>query len=100
MCKLFILLFVLSTGCAKILTDQTDTTITDVAGTKTRTIKTKATGYTFMAGKQHLDKLRTTNTDKTQGMSVGSVEQESDASPLARAISEGATTAALKHVKP
>jgi uncharacterized protein YceK len=95
-----VVLFVLLAGCAHIETDQTDTTITDVAGVKTRTIKTRATGYTFMAGKQHLDKLRTTNTDKTQGMSVGSVEQESDASPLAKAISEGATTAALKFAKP
>jgi hypothetical protein len=97
---LAVVLIYLPAGCARIVTDQTDTTTTKPDGTRIRTVSTRAAGGTFLASKQHLDKLRTTQTDKTQGMSVGAIDQETDTAPLAKAIAEGATAAAIKAVKP
>lgn len=88
------------TGCARFYTDQTDTTTVAPDGTETRTIKTKAAGTTFAAGKQALAGWKATQTDKTQGASVNGLGQESDASNLTKALGEGVAAALIKAAQP
>lgn len=97
-CHFFLL--TLAAGCARFATTQTDTTTIAPDGTETRTITTKAAGTTFAAGKQALAGWKASQTDKTQGASVNGLGQESDASALAKSIAEGATSAAIKSIKP
>lgn len=91
---------IVSAGCARVTTHQTDITTTHEDGTESREITTKASGTTFLAGKQTLANWKASQTDKTQGASVNGLAQEADASNLAKAIAEGATAAAIKSVKP
>lgn len=90
----------LLTGCATFKTKQTDETTINPDGTEVRKITTEAAAGTFAAGKSALATWKANQTDKSQGASVGGLSQESDASNLAKAISEGATAAAIKSIKP
>lgn len=95
-----ILIALTLTGCAGFKTKQTDTTITHPDGTEERKITTEAKGGTFAASKSALANWKATQTDKSQGASVGSLTQESDASSLTKAIGEGVANALIKAVKP
>ena len=83
-------------GCAQFRTDQTDESTTSPEGIETRKVTTRATARTFAAGKQALSNWKASQTDKTQGASVGSVNQESDASALMGALSQGIGTAVVQ----
>jgi hypothetical protein len=87
-------------GCASFSTHQTDITTTAADGTETRSITTRATGRTFAASKQTLATWKATQTDKSQGASVGGLNQESDASSLTKALGEGVAAALVKGIKP
>lgn len=67
-------------GCTRFRTVQLDRT-QGTNGTM-REIETRASATTFAAGKQALQGWKASQTDKTQGASVGSVNQESDAAQL------------------
>ena len=95
-----ILTVALLSGCAQFSTHQTDVTTTSADGTETRTITTRASGRTFAASRQALATWKATQTDKSQGASVGGLNQESDASGLTKALGEGIANALVKGVKP
>lgn len=63
-------------GCARFTTTQTDTRENAKTGEKT-TIVMKATSTTFFDSKSALTAFKASQTDKTQGASVGSLNQES-----------------------
>ena len=71
-------------GCARFRTIQKD--ISTQPDGVTRTIETRASATTFAASKQALAQWKASQTDKTQGASVGSVSQESDATSLLSAL--------------
>lgn len=91
-----IVLCVLLAGCASFKTKQTDETTTNPDGTETRKITTEAAAGTFAAGKSALANWKATQTDKSQGASVGSLSQESDAAGVLKVGTDGV----LKFVKP
>lgn len=68
------------TGCASHATRQVDRR---PDGTE---VSTRARSVAFMAGKSALRDVKVTQTEKTQGMSVGRLDQESDATALSEAI--------------
>ena len=77
------------TGCVAFSTNQTDVSTEDPkTHATTRTITTKASARSFAAGKQALANWKASQTDKTQGASVGSISQETDAKPLMEALGE------------
>jgi hypothetical protein len=94
------LFLVFLTGCAQFSTHQTDVTTTAPDGTETRTITTRASGRTVAASKQALATWKATQTDKSQGASVGGLNQESDAGGLTKALGEGIANALVKGIKP
>lgn len=65
----------LFTGCAHFTTKQTDE-----RNGETTTITTKVTGWTFFDSKSQLANFKASQTEKTQGASVGSLTQESSGS--------------------
>jgi predicted negative regulator of RcsB-dependent stress response len=65
------------TACAHFSTTQTDASFT-TNGTPLRTLTTKAAATTFWASSSELAKFKATQSDKTQGASVGSLSQASD----------------------
>ena len=86
-------------GCAVVRTHQAETTNRD--GSVTRETDFKA--RTFFDSKNDLSKMRTTMTDKSQGVAVSGLEQESsgsNATALAGVIVEAAIKAAVKSVVP
>jgi hypothetical protein len=91
-----ILSFVFVMGCARVSINQSET---DLEG-YSRTTKFKAT--TFFDSKNELAKARTTMTDKTQGVAISGLEQESSASNvvgLAEGLMRGAMEGAVKGAK-
>lgn len=70
-----------SSGCARFTTTQTDLSY-DPKGAPQRTITTKASATTFAASKTALAKWKASQTDRTQGASVGQLDQAADATPL------------------
>lgn len=88
-----LVLLILCQGCARFNTTQTDLSY-EPNGTK-REITTRATAYTFVAGKSALSNWKASQTDKTQGASVGGLTQESDATETLKAVAE-----ILKAAKP
>jgi hypothetical protein len=66
-------------GCARFSTQQTDVSVTDKNGITTRTITTKASATTFIESKSQLANFKASQTDKSQGASVGSLSQDSNA---------------------
>jgi hypothetical protein len=83
LCGLFGLLL-LASGCARFKTVQRD--ISGQPDGETRTIETTATAITFAAGEQALSAWKASQTDKSQTASVGSVNQEADASGLMQSL--------------
>ena len=85
---------VLATGCARFNTTQTD--LSYEQGEPSREITTRATASTFFAGKSALASWKASQTDKTQGASVGSLVQESNAGTNLNSLVESAVGAAVK----
>lgn len=100
--KLFFFLSVLVvvlTGCSTFTVNQTDISTTLPDGTETRTITSETKARTFFDAKSGLANFKTTQTDKTQSSSVGSLNQEasgSNAVNVVQAVTEAAVRAALK----
>jgi len=94
----FCLLIVLCAGCSTFRSEQTET---DAAGI---THKTSVTLRSFFDSHSDLSKLRTTLTDKSQGISIGSISQDSsgtNVSALIQNVVAAAVEAAIKStVKP
>ncbi len=89
----------LATGCARFATTQTDTSY--VNGDTSREVTTHAAAYTFFAGRSALASWKASQTDKTQGASVGNLSVESNAGTNLNAIVETVVGAAVKAaVKP
>jgi hypothetical protein len=84
---LLLLLVLSSAGCSRFKTTQTDLSYDPATGQR-REIKTTATAGTFIAGKSALANWKASQTDKTQGASVGSLSQESDATESLKALAE------------
>lgn len=61
----------LASGCTMLKTNQTDTTQEGLV------TKTSVMVYSILGGKSDLSKLRTTSTEKTQGVAIGVLAQES-----------------------
>lgn len=76
------ILALLSQGCAVNSTHQVDRR---PDGTE---ITTRAKAYSFAAGKSAMRDFKASQTAKTQGLSVGSLDSESDANPLAQTIGQ------------
>jgi hypothetical protein len=89
-----LIMLLLCAGCAGFSTDQKDLTY-DEKGNLTREITTRATARTFVAAKSALANWKASQTDKTQGASVGSLSQESNSAETVKAITE-----LLKAAKP
>jgi hypothetical protein len=81
------------TGCASFTTTQEDWSYEK--GLPTRKVTTTAHAYTVLAGKSALANWKASQTDKTQGASVGSLSQETDSSKLLEAAVGAAVKAAL-----
>lgn len=83
--KRLILLFALGcvygycAGCARFSTIQTDIS-------PSRTITTRATAYTFFSANNKLATWKASQTDKTQGASVGGLEQAATGSNVVSVI--------------
>ena len=84
---LLLALLVLTSGCASFTTDQKDTSEDPKTG-QSRTITTRAKATTFIAGKSALANWKASQTDKTQGASVGSLSQESDSASFVKALTD------------
>lgn len=90
---------VLAAGCARFSTKQTDTSYEK--GEPNRSITTEAKATTFFAGKSALASWKASQTDKTQGASVGNLAVESNAGTNLNSLVESAVGAAVKAaVKP
>ncbi len=91
------LLTLLLPGCASVTTDQTETN--DAGYTR----HTKFKARTFFDSKNELAKTRTTMTDKTQGVAISGLEQESSGSnvvALTERVVSAAVSAAIKSAAP
>lgn len=88
-------------GCSSFSTTQTD--VSYDKGLPLRTITTKAKARTFFDAKSALTNFKASQTDKNQGASVGSLNQEAsgtNAIGLIEAVSAGATKGALQFMAP
>ena len=86
-------------GCARFNTTQKD--LSYEQGKPSREITTRATAYTFFAGKSSLATWKASQTDKTQGASVGNLSQEANAGTNLNSLVESVVSAAVKAaVKP
>lgn len=89
-------------GCSSFSTTQTDVSFND-KGLPLRSITTKAKARTFFDAKSALTNFKANQTDRTQGASVGSLNQEAsgtNAIGLIEAVSAGATKGALQFMAP
>lgn len=66
-------------GCARFSTKQIDLSY-DNQGKPKRKITTRATSYALFASKSSLANFKASQTDKTQGASVGTLNQEAQGS--------------------
>jgi hypothetical protein len=80
-------------SCARFTTKQTDIRGAD----ETTTITTKVTAWTFWESKSKLADFKASQTEKTQGASVGSLAQESGGTNTAATVS--ALAELLKAIK-
>ena len=89
----------LAAGCARFSTTQSDTSYDQ--GQPSREVTTRATASTFFASKSALASWKATQTDKTQGASVGNLALESNAGTNLNSLVETVVGAAIKAaVKP
>lgn len=86
------------TSCARFSTKQTD--LSYEKGKPVRAITTKATGHSFFAAKASLATWKASQTDKTQGATVGNLSLESNATSNLTALVEAAVSAAVRAAKP
>lgn len=93
----YILPLLLLTGCARFSTTQTDLSYEE--GKPLRTITTKATGYTFFSGKSSLATWKASQTDKTQGASVGGLTLEGGQTNQITDVVSAAVSAAVTAAK-
>jgi hypothetical protein len=70
-----ITILAIGVGCARFSTKQTDTRYDD-KGKPSTSITTKAAAWTFWESKSTLANFKATQTEKSQGASVGSLNQE------------------------
>lgn len=91
------LLFVLlcCSGCSHFTTTQQDLNYEN--GQPVRKITTRASAYTFFDAKSSLASFKASQTDKTQGASVGQLNQESTGTNSVESIK--AVTELLKVIK-
>ena len=83
-------------GCSSLVTDQVETALD---GSQR---KTHVRAFTLFDGRSDLTKLRTTSTDKSQGMSVAGLSQESSGSNvvnMVESVTAAAVGAAIKAAK-
>jgi len=85
-------------GCARFGTTQTDLSYEN--GQPLRTITTHASGLSFFASRATLATWKASQTDKTQGASVGNLSLESNATTNLTALVEAAVGAAVRAAKP
>jgi len=90
---LLILALVLLAGCARFSTKQTDERLE--ADGATTTITTVASSWTLWSSKSALANFKASQTEKTQGATVGTLNQEATDANTARII-EAVTAAAIK----
>ena len=83
--KITIGVALLTVGCARFTTTQTDASYSD-EGKPLRTITTKATSSTLWDSKSALASFKATQTDKTQSATVGSLNQESSGTNTAATV--------------
>ena len=75
-----------SAGCATFVTNQQDISKKLKDGTEQREISTKAKATTLFTSKSALTKFKANQTDKSQGATVGSLEQESSGTNAVEAL--------------
>lgn len=75
------------TGCARFSTNQKDLSYDPKTGER-REITTRATASTFFAAKSSLATWKATQSDKSQGASVGNLSQEANATTNLASIAE------------
>ena len=93
--------FCIAPGCARFSTPQTDLSYEN--GQPQRALTTKAAAFTFFSARSQLTNWKASQTDKTQGATVGALTQESSATnlvDLVGAIVSGAVQGAVKAAKP
>lgn len=101
---LLILLLLLASallGCARFSTTQTDISY-DSQGKPQRSITTRASAHTLFSAKSQLTNWKATQTDKTQGATVGGLSQESTGTNIANifeAIGRGVVSGLATGVK-
>lgn len=84
-------------GCARFSTKQTDVSYENGNTNKpTRAVTTKAYAYTFFSGRSALTTWKATQTDKSQGASVGGLVQEGGQTNQVSDIVAAAVGAAVK----
>ena len=86
-------------SCARFTTHQTDESLTNPDGTESRIITTRATSYTLWSAKSALANLKVTQTDKTQGASVGNLNQEASDTNIVNALGIGIGAALKVYLK-
>lgn len=84
-------------GCARFSTTQTDISTTNPYGEPSRTITTRASSYTLFSANSKLATWKASQTDKSQGASVGGLEQTSTGTNVVAALQ--AIAEILKSVK-
>lgn len=94
-----ILLSLSLTGCARFTTGQSDSSTTQPDGTEIRTVTTRATAYTLFTSKSALANFKASQTDKSQGASVGALTQEASGSNAVNLV-ERIVGAAIKAAVP
>lgn len=95
--KRYLALVLFSAGCASFKNEQIKT---EPDGTR---IESRQRIVTFWDSRSEIAKLRASTTDKTQGLTVGAISQESESTntvALIEAVTEAAVKAAVKSVVP
>ncbi len=93
---LLAVLLVLATGCARFNSTVTERTLAD--GSVERV--TRVTAGTLFDSKSELSKLSSGQTDKSQRVSIGSLNQESSATNVVNLVESIVTAAVRAAVKP
>lgn len=80
------LLVLALTGCARFGTKQTDLSYDPATGKPLRTITTRASSYTFFSANSRLATWKAAQTDKSQGATVGGLEQSATGTNVAATL--------------
>ena len=83
---LLLIAIVAMTGCARFSTKQTDLSYDPTTGKPLRQITTRAASYTLASANSKLAQWKATQTDKTQGATVGGLEQASSGTNVAATL--------------